>query len=365
MRRLTTRLDNVATVITRSAWFGTLLLPLTTAQYLCAQTIFNDGGVHNITTTLASPVDVLAGSNGATTLNILPGASVSGGSISGDGTAYGINAEDGGIVNISSGSISAGNAVDLGSTLCAGTTGGTVNVSGGNFAVGNVSDGNGSYGVGTNGGGVVNISGGNFALGTVSGGGGSFGVVAYGGTIDISDCNISGGSGQPGGGPCDIGAYYGTVDITGGSFSGGSGGACTVLNLGGEINIYGGSFSDGTGPSTFGIDAEGGTIDLFGRSFSSGFGPISVLSGTLSGTLEDGHSLALTFYQDAPGEIVLVSTPEPSTLALLAAGTFCLVGYRLRRRKARNPNPSTINPDAPAILSFRSRSSANVARRAA
>ncbi len=58
-------------------------------------------------------------------------------------------------------------------------------------------------------------------------------------------------------------------------------------------------------------------------------------------------------------------TPEPSTLALFAAAAIGLAAYGWRRRLARTAKPAFDQQDAPAILSFPSRSSANVARRAA
>jgi autotransporter-associated beta strand protein len=61
--------------------------------------------------------------------------------------------------------------------------------------------------------------------------------------------------------------------------------------------------------------------------------------------------------------------PEPSTLSLLAAAAAIgLAGYRLRRRRLarRTAKPAAFDQhDAPAILSFPSRSSVNAARRAA
>ncbi len=59
--------------------------------------------------------------------------------------------------------------------------------------------------------------------------------------------------------------------------------------------------------------------------------------------------------------------PEPSTLALLAAGAAGLLGYGLRRRRAarRSAQPE-LHDDAPPILSFPSHSShASAARHAA
>jgi hypothetical protein len=61
-------------------------------------------------------------------------------------------------------------------------------------------------------------------------------------------------------------------------------------------------------------------------------------------------------------------TPEPSTLTLLAAGAVAIAGYGWRRRAVRRAAKPTAfdQEDAPAILSFPSRSShAHAARRAA
>ncbi len=105
-----------------------------------------------------------------------------------------------------------------------------------------------------------------------------------------------------------------------------------------------------------------------GESFQLFNGP---LSGTFSQltlpTLGNGLNWN-TSNLDANGTISV--TPEPSTLALLAAGAFGLLGYGWRRRRAakRTAKPAAFDQpqDEPPILAFPSRSfPASAARRAA
>ena len=274
-----------ATVIGRSVWFGTVFLFLTAAQHLCAQTVFSDGGVHNIATSVVGPMNVSQGSPGATTLNVLSGGFVTAGSVSG-GNAYGIDAEAGGVLNLSGGTVSVGNVSGGRGAFGIEVEGGTVNINGGNVSVGNVLGGSGANAILTDHG-TVNIYGGNIKGGNSSGGSGANGIKTTGGTVNIYSGNISGGNA---------------------SSSGGGSAANAIIDNGGNINIYGGIISSGTadgGSGAVGILANGGQVCIFRTGFSSGFGPLSNWSGTLTGTLANGTPLNLTYSQGAIGDIVL------------------------------------------------------------
>ena len=131
------------------------------------------------------------------------------------------------------------------------------------------------------------------------------------------------------------------------------------------VTRWGGSANEGT---VFSLDTDGSDYTLL-HSFVGGIDdgeqplcePI-VVGSTLYGTTELGgaYGVGTVFALTLP-------TPEPSTIALLAAGALGLVGYGWRRRLARTPKPSAFDqPDAPHILSFPSHSSpAHAARRAA
>ena len=130
------------------------------------------------------------------------------------------------------------------------------------------------------------------------------------------------------------------------------------LILAGNLALNGQQFSDFdfTWTSNFGP----GTYDLI----ESGSVPSGVLGNSTSGTI-DGYSANLAVQGD---DLVLdVSpTPEPSTLALLAAGALGLLVYGWRRRATRTAKPAAFDQeDAPAILSFPSQASqAHMVRRA-
>ncbi len=97
-----------------------------------------------------------------------------------------------------------------------------------------------------------------------------------------------------------------------------------------------------------------GTYDLIA------FGSYSGSLGANTSGMIDGYTATLAIQGN--NDLVLIVTPEPSTLALLAAGAVGAVGYGLRwRRKSRLEAESTASrhnqtDDVPTILSFPSRS---------
>jgi hypothetical protein len=233
------------------------------------QTNFNDGGIHNIDTAIAGPVSVFEGPSGPTTLNMLSGGSI----LVGDthaSSSYGIEAVDS-AVNISGGSVSVGDAYA-----------GTAN-----------------------------------------------GIYIANGTLNISSGSVSVGSGYAGSAYL-LDIINSTANISGGSLSAGivAGSATLLYVADSTLSISGGNLSVGT--DSTGLYVTDGTVNISGAAFNYGLGPVSTTSGTLTGVLDDGTPLNLSFIQTGANEIVLI--PEPSTWVLVGLGLSALLLFR--RRKA-------------------------------
>ena len=304
-----------------------VVVAMAVAQSGFAAITFDDGGVHSISTSVTGPVVVSDGGQGPTSLNVLSGAIVLGENALGNAGTYGIWSGTGGIVNMSGGAVFGGNASG-GNAHAFGIfceNGGIANISGGivsgGDAGGNASGNAHTYGIGVFGG-MVNMSG-----GVVLGGNAlsssfnahAYGILNNGGTVNIS------------GGTVSVGSYYESAN----------GNVYGIFNNGGTVNISGGMMTYGGASNnthTYGIYNNGGVVNIYGRDFNYPDGPISVVSGTLTGTLANGDPITWTFYQNS-GKVVLNSphggaVPEPSSLVMFAGlGAMGLIGASRRRKR--------------------------------
>ena len=115
------------------------------------------------------------------------------------------------------------------------------------------------------------------------------------------------------------------------------------------------------------------TLDVTG-SLSAGPYTIANYSGSLNGqfgTLDVPNGYTINYGTGSDSSITLSAVPEPSTLVLLAAGAFGVIGYGVRRRRAgkRTAKPTAFGRQetASATLPFPSHAprQAEAARRAA
>ena len=155
------------------------------------------------------------------------------------------------------------------------------------------------------------------------------------------------------------------------SFSG-TGGAHPGLQPFGSLTLSGttlygmtsegGSSGDG---NVFSVGTDGsGFVDLLDFTGTGGVYPGEFPTGDL--TLSRGTLFGMTSQGGANGDgnvfsLTTTPTPEPSTIALLAAGSLGLLGYGWQRRRAarRTANPTTfdqLEEDDSAIPSLSSRS---------
>jgi hypothetical protein len=130
------------------------------------------------------------------------------------------------------------------------------------------------------------------------------------------------------------------VSVYGGSITGevssggGSTNSATALRAAGSsvVSIYGGSFH-GWWDTDLRV-LENAQVTLYGSGFNYPLGPVSDLTGTISGTLQSGESIALSFSQSRAGQIVL-AVPEPGSLGLATIGLMGLFGSPARRRREK------------------------------
>jgi hypothetical protein len=130
------------------------------------------------------------------------------------------------------------------------------------------------------------------------------------------------------------GGSVGGLDVTN-AFASMYGGSTTSLGAynHSHLNIYGGSIMGGY------LHSDDSAITIYGDGFNYGFGAIPDRSGTLTGTLQSGHQISLTFDLDPVGPfasstIVLVQTeivPVPGAVLLGMIG-LSIAGVKLRKR---------------------------------
>lgn len=296
-----------------------LLLSFALLNAANATIIYDDGGTHDVDTTVNESIQV----NSDSTLNVLTGASI--GEDLGNDVSIDLNGK--GFLNISGGSVTEGVSTD--STSVTTVTGGTI-------------------------GGDLTIAGGStFTLdgGTVTGGAtvteATFLYIDSGSIAGDISANDSAEITMTGGSIANLSATVGaTFTISGGSVTGTS----ISMDEDAKASIYGGTINTGLSLDT----TEEGVIDVYGYDFFVNDNPvvydgtsgsystysISDTSGILSGKLMDGSTIDLIFTRTAgsggSGTIKLFyAIPEPASAMLMLCGAMLLVTRR-RRPAATN-----------------------------
>ncbi len=109
------------------------------------------------------------------------------------------------------------------------------------------------------------------------------------------------------------------VSVSGGTFMGivssGGGGLLRAQGLSAAgnslVSVSGGSFTGSGASSNLGLLVlDNAQVTLFGNGFNFPFGPISALTGTITGTLQSGESIEVSFSQSRPGQIILSSDDD-------------------------------------------------------
>ena len=132
------------------------------------------------------------------------------------------------------------------------------------------------------------------------------------GTMSTGGCNVNTASG--------LSAWDDArVSVSGGTFTGlvssGGGGPLRAQGLSAagnsQVSVSGGSFTASGASSNFGLLVlDNAQVTLFGNGFNFPLGPISALTGTITGTLQSGESINVSFSQSHSGQIILSSGDE-------------------------------------------------------
>ena len=301
---------------------GALLVAITIAQPAGAVAIYNDSGIHN----LSSPQGDVSVSN-ATTVDFLGGSSATGLNAGLAGSAVVANGAS--TVRVNGGNLLGGNDTDGGGGFGGSgiqASGGSVVINSGTVTGGNkIGSGFGGFGaLATNS--DVTITGGAILGGNNAGSGfGGFGLLLSGGTLDISGGSISGGQGAGVAGfAMQLSVLSGS--ISGGSFMVGSAGVGSTLLAASDTNldILGGVFE------------TGGSWSLSDSSVFNVFGTGLVLTGTtfgtLTGNLLDGSSINVNYSLGGDSVINInpqsEAIPEPGVLVLFGLGLVSLAFAR-------------------------------------
>src|SRR5262249_25496061 len=105
------------------------------------------------------------------------------------------------------------------------------------------------------------------------------------------------------------------VSIFGGSFRGGFSGSGQNFGVGlvavddAAVEVFGGAFAGTGGTGAFGIaTADNGIITLHGTGFNLPYGPVQGFAGIITGTLQDGTPVGITFLRQSATSQILLAT---------------------------------------------------------
>jgi hypothetical protein len=323
--------------------------------------VYDDGGIHEINTSVPAPIDLSAGTTGPTTLKVLAGASVIADDAIGAAGTHAVGSGSGGIVDVWDGSLIGGNASGSSAhSMAIYISGGTVNLHGGTISAGNAGgdqSGNAhAYGIDMAEG-TLNFSGGTIVGGNAissSSNAHGYGIYNSRGTVNMSGGTLVVGNDYGSGSDNTTvhGIYntqHGVVNITGGSLANGDAlldgylllnSQAAVMNISGGTLLQRYSFSNDAFPGI--SNSLSGVVNIYGTNFNLPYGTIAeTFSGRLTGTLADGSAIDTTISNyvhsvplyPTPATInLLPPVPEPSAVVLIGLGVLGLLAWGRQRR---------------------------------